>query len=67
MDDALRWLNELRPLWEAVRHVNPWAAAVTAALIAAWLEQRRAARRAPPFTTDHEGAAIAAKPGRPRP
>jgi len=36
-------------------HLNPWAMAIIAGLLLAWLEQRRAARRAPPFTTAHTG------------
>ena len=47
-----------------VVHVNPWAAAIIAGLLAAFMEQRRAARRAAPFTEDHMGAA--GHPGRPR-
>ena len=38
-------------------HINPFAAVVLAGLIAAVMEQRRAARRAPPFNADHMGGA----------
>jgi len=37
-------------------HINPLVVAITAGLIAAFMEQRRAARRAPPFTGEHTGA-----------
>jgi len=59
-------LNLLQHAWAHVLalHINPWAAAVTAGLIAAFMEQRRAASRAAPFTDDHVGAA--GHPGRPR-
>jgi hypothetical protein len=59
MSDALR---ELQHVAEFIRelHINPWAAAIIAGLVAAWMEQRRAARRAPPFTQDHTGVKVAA-------
>jgi hypothetical protein len=52
-------LNELQHAWTHIEglHINPWAAAIIAALLAAFMEQRRAARRAAPFTEDHIGAA----------
>jgi hypothetical protein len=37
-------------------HINPWAASVLAGLIAAFMEQRRIARRTAAFNTDHVGA-----------
>ena len=36
-------------------HLNPWLMVIIAGLLLAWLEQRRAARRAPPFTAQHTG------------
>jgi hypothetical protein len=52
-------LNELQHTWSHIEglHINPWAAAIIAALLAAFMEQRRAARRVAPFTEDHIGAA----------
>ena len=61
MDTLLRIFEAMRPWAQELRHINPWGAAVTAALLAAWFEQRRAARRAPPFTAEHQGA-IGGKP-----
>jgi hypothetical protein len=57
MSDALKELQHAAVIireW----HINPWLATVTVGLLFAWMEQRRAARRAPPFTTDHTGAKI---------
>jgi len=35
--------------------LNPWLVAVTLALGAAWLEQKRVQRNTPKFTADHQG------------
>jgi hypothetical protein len=66
-------LDQAQALWDYLQHaagslhgvhVNPWVAAIMAGLIAAFWEQRRAARRAAPFTEDHINAA--GHPGGPR-
>jgi hypothetical protein len=56
-------LTELRHAQAFVHdlHINPWAAAILAGVIAAFMEQRRIARRTAAFNTDHVGA-IAGKP-----
>lgn len=66
MSEALRGLQEasgqLQHVAVFVRElrINPWAAAILAALIAAFMEQRRVARRVAPFTKDHTGVKVAA-------
>jgi hypothetical protein len=47
-------------------HVNPLAAVIAIAVIAAWLEQKRARRRTPQFTSAHQGIGASAHLGSPR-
>jgi hypothetical protein len=62
MSDALEALRELQHALAFIRElrVNPWAAAILAALIAAFMEQRRVRNRVAPFTKDHMGVKVAA-------
>ena len=62
MSDALDALKELQHVAAFLHdlHINPWAAAIVAGLIAAFMEQRRARRRVAPFTKDHMGVRVAA-------
>ena len=59
MSDALRELQHFATFVRDLR-INPWAAAIVAGLIGAFMEQRRAARRVAPFTKDHLGVKVAA-------
>jgi hypothetical protein len=61
MDDILRHLPQV-PQWVRALHVNPWAVAIGAGVIAAWLEQRIMHRHAPPFTAAHRGVAAGPPP-----
>ena len=54
MSEALRELQHVAAFIRELR-VNPWAAAIVAGLIAAFMEQRRVARRVAPYTKDHTG------------
>ncbi len=65
MNEAMRLLQHV-PAWIRDLHLNPWLVTIGAGLVAAFLEQRMAGRRAPQFTADHEGAATATPPGKPR-
>jgi hypothetical protein len=59
MSDALRFLQPLLQLLHDLR-IDPLAAVIVAALLAAFAEQRLARRRAPHFTSEH--SEIAADP-----
>ena len=50
---------ETMKLLQAIRafHIDPLAAVIVLAVMVAWLEQRRAARHTPSFTTAHRGVA----------
>lgn len=46
--------------------INPWLVAVTLALGAAWLEQKRVQRHTPTFTVDHQDQAAQTRRHAPR-
>jgi len=54
MSEALAILLRVSQLIRDL-HVNPWLVAIVLALGAAWIEQKRAQRRTPQFTADHQG------------
>jgi hypothetical protein len=64
MNEILRHLQQLQT-WFQDLHLNPWAVAIGAGLVAAFLEQRIAHRHAPPFTAAHRGGAASPPPEAP--
>lgn len=56
MIEALKLLQAIEGL-----HIDPMAAVIVAGLLVAWLEQKMARNRTPPFTSAHTGLAT---PGR---
>jgi len=53
MSDAFTVLTHVAQLIRDLK-VSPWLVAVTLALGAAWLEQKRVQRNTPSFTSDHQ-------------
>ena len=53
MSDAIAVLFHVAQFVRDLK-VNPWLVAVTLALGAAWLEQKRVQRRTPAFNSDHQ-------------
>ena len=47
-------------------HINPLAAVISIAVVAAWLEHTLSRRKVPNFTAVHRGVAATARPGKPR-
>ena len=56
MSDAIAVLIRVAQIIRDLK-VNPWLVAVTLALGAAWLEQKRVQRRTASFTSDHQDQA----------
>jgi hypothetical protein len=56
MSDALAILLRAAQVIRDLK-INPWLVAVTLALGAAWLEQKRVQRNTAPFTADHQSEA----------
>jgi hypothetical protein len=56
MSDVFAFLSHAAQLIRDLK-VNPWLVAVTLALGAAWLEQKRVQRNTPNFTSDHQDQA----------
>jgi hypothetical protein len=54
MSEALAILSRAAQIIRDLK-INPWLVAVTLALGAAWLEQKRVQRNTPQFTEDHQG------------
>lgn len=65
MSEALEVLSRAAVFIRELK-VNPWLVAVTLALGAAWLEQKRVQRHTPNFTADHQDQAAQTRRHAPR-